>query len=93
MSAKIVREKKGRCTNMDEIDEAVKEILEVCPKNISPPQLAVIIANIVSVYNFTHLWPMVVIKTSALLQEHEIVCEALEDADDFMEKFSKGKLH
>ena len=34
MSAKIVREKKGRCTNMDEIDEAVKEILEVCPKYI-----------------------------------------------------------
>mgnify|MGYP000247548861 FL=1 len=78
---------------MDELDEAVKEILEVCPKNISPPQLAIIIANIVSVYNFSHLWPMVAIKTTALLLEHETVSEALEDADDFMEKFSKGRLH
>ena len=74
---------------MDELDEAVKDILELCPKQISPQNLAIIIANIVNIYGFSNLWPMVSAHTYELLGEHA----AVDDADDFLNRITKGKMH
>jgi hypothetical protein len=41
------------------------------------------------VYGFEHLWPTVVFQTTELLKEHE----AVDDADDFLNKITKGKMH
>ena len=74
---------------MDKLDEAIRKVLMECPDKISTPDLAILIANIVNVYGFQHLWPMVVFETTTLLKENK----AVEDAEDFMDKITKGKLH
>jgi hypothetical protein len=71
------------------MDEAIRKVLMECPDRISTPDLAILIANIVNVYGFQHLWPMVVFETTTLLKENK----AVEDAEDFMDKITKGKLH
>ena len=74
---------------MDKLDEAIRKVLMECPDKISTPDLAILIANVVNVYGFEHLWPMVVFETTTLLKENK----AVEDAEDFMDKITKGKLH
>ena len=74
---------------MDKLDEAIRKVLRECPEKISTPDLAVLIANIVNVYGFEHLWPTVVFQTTELLKEHD----AIDDADDFLNKITKGKMH
>ena len=74
---------------MDKLDEAIRKVLRECPEKISTLDLAVLIANIVNVYGFEHLWPTVVFQTTELLKEHE----AVDDADDFLNRITKGKMH
>jgi hypothetical protein len=74
---------------MDKLDEAIRKVLMECPDKISTPDLAILIANIVNVYGFEHLWPMVVFETTNLLKENN----AVQDADDFMDKITKNKMH
>ena len=75
---------------MGNLDKAITKILSECPEKISTPDLAVLIANIVNVYGFEHLWPIVALQTTELLDENESRNEALEDADDFLDKITKG---
>lgn len=71
------------------MDEDWEKLLEACPDKISPPELAALIANIVNMYEFPHFWPMMAAQISHLLQEHEAVC----DAEDFLNRVTKGTMH
>ena len=76
---------------MDE--DAIEKLLEKFPSQISPPELTALIANIVNMYGFPHLWPMLALQITNLLHERSVVCEAVEDAEDFMNKIKKGKMN
>ena len=81
---------------MDEVEKTINKILESCPKEMSPPTMSAIIANIINLYNFSHLWPMVVAQTTAMLELHqceEDATDAVEDADAFLDKITKGSMH
>ena len=78
---------------MDDLDQTIKNILKDLPEKISPPDLAVLMANIVNIYGFAHLWPMVALQITDLINEHETTCEAVDDADDFLNRITKGKMH
>jgi len=75
------------------MDEEIENVLLQCPEKISPPQLAALIANIVNMYEFPHLWPMISAQVGHMLQEHVLVTEAVEDAENFMHRITKGTIH
>jgi len=70
---------------MEKLDETIRKVLNECPEKISTADLAVLIANIVHVYDFEHLWPKVMFETTNLLKENN----AVRDAEDFMKKITK----
>lgn len=74
---------------MEKLDETIRKVLNECPEKISTPDLAILIANIVNVYDFEHLWPTVVFETTNLLKENN----AVQDAEDFMKKITKRQQH
>ena len=78
---------------MDDVEKMINKILESCPKEMSPPTMSAIIANIINLYNFSHLWPLVVAQTTTMLEMHETETDAIEDADDFLKKITKGSMH
>ena len=78
---------------MEEVEKTINKILESCPKEMSAPTMSAIIANILNLYNFSHLWPLVVAQTTTMLEMHETETDAIEDADDFLKKITKGSMH
>jgi len=54
---------------MLDLEKTVEDILEVCPPNLSGPDIAVIIANIVAAYKCERIWPLVSEMTGAFLYE------------------------
>ena len=78
---------------MAELEKSIQEILDACPSEMSPPQLAAIIANIINVYNFAHLWPIVSAQTSTLLYNHETIEDAVSDAEEFLKRIARNTLH
>ena len=54
---------------MLDLEKTVQDILEVCPPDLTGPDIAVIIANIVAAYNSERIWPLVSEMAGAFLYE------------------------
>jgi len=90
---------------MNDLNETIQNILDICPEKISYSETGLLIANIINLYGLAHLFPLIAAKTHEHLVEHQILDgidlnkelkvrrEALNDADAFMKKVAKGRLH
>ena len=78
---------------MDDMEKTISDILDVCPTEMTVPDMSAVIANVVNLYKLTPVWPLIVAQTTALLETHEIVEEAVEDATDFLNKAVKNSMH
>tara|TARA_R110002167_G_scaffold189213_2_gene391357 strand:- start:855 stop:1079 length:225 start_codon:yes stop_codon:yes gene_type:complete len=74
---------------MEDLEEIIKKVLLECPKNISTTDIAVLIANIINVYDFAQRWPTIVVQTTEMLKEHE----AVKDAEEFLINVARGRMH
>jgi hypothetical protein len=79
--------------DMDEMEKNINNILDVCPQEMTVPDMCAVIANMVNLYKLTPVWPLIVAQTTALLEKHEIIEEAVEDATDFLNKAIKNSMH
>ena len=78
---------------MDDMEKTISDILDVCPSEMTVPDMCALIANMVNLYKLTSVWPLIAAQTTALLETHEIVEEAMEDATDFLNKAVKNSMH
>jgi len=79
--------------NMDEMEKSINDILDVCPQEMTVPDICAVIANMVNLYKLSPVWPLIAAQISALLETQGIVEEAVEDATNFLNKAVKNSMH